>query len=128
MGIRKRTDDMRASTRARRAGPAARAKPVGVVAHWKEQLAAGRDLELTGEPPTNDERGDPNPSGKPLGTGRGDYETLSAGYIFVSLVAIALACVGGYFLLMKLIDISSPERCVMAGGRNCAAVTVPSDR
>jgi hypothetical protein len=46
----------------------------------------------------------------------------------VILATIALVCVGGYFLLMKLIDVSRQEDCSLAGRRNCAAVEVPSDR
>src|SRR5215470_3401236 len=48
--------------------------------------------------------------------------------ILVILAAIALACVGGYFLLMKLIDVSRQEDCLLAGRRNCAPIEVPSNR
>ena len=58
----------------------------------------------------------------------GDEQTLSPLAILVILATIALACVGGYFLLMKLIDVSRQEDCLLAGRRNCAAVEVPSDR
>jgi hypothetical protein len=55
-------------------------------------------------------------------------ETLSPLAILVILVTIALVCVGGYFLLMKLIDVSQQEDCVLAGRRNCAPIEVPSSR
>jgi hypothetical protein len=55
-------------------------------------------------------------------------QTLSPLAILVILVTIALACVGGYFLLMKLIDVSRQEDCLLAGRRNCAAIEVPSSR
>jgi hypothetical protein len=55
-------------------------------------------------------------------------QTLSPRAIFVALAAIALVCVGGYFLLMKLIDVSRQEDCLLAGRRNCAPIEVPSGR
>ena len=55
-------------------------------------------------------------------------QTLSPLAILVILVTIALVCVGGYFLLMKLIDVSRQEDCFLAGRRNCAAIEVPSRR
>jgi hypothetical protein len=55
-------------------------------------------------------------------------QTLSPLAILVIIVAIALVCVGGYFLLMKLIDVSRQEDCLLAGRRNCAAIEVPSGR
>ena len=54
--------------------------------------------------------------------------TLSPLAILVILVTIALVCVGGYFLLMKLIDVSQQEDCFLAGRRNCAPIEVPSRR
>jgi hypothetical protein len=54
--------------------------------------------------------------------------TLSPLAILVIMVAIALVCVGGYFLLMKLIDVSRQEDCLLAGRRNCAPIEVPSGR
>lgn len=63
------------------------------------------------------------------GPGNGDSEpTLSPQAILVILVAIALVCVGGYFLLMKLIDVSRQEDCLLAGRRNCAPIEAPSRR
>jgi hypothetical protein len=46
----------------------------------------------------------------------------------VILVTIGLVCVGGYFLLMKLIDVSRQEDCLLGGCRNCAPIEVPSSR
>ena len=51
-------------------------------------------------------------------------QTLSARDILVILTVIALVCVGGYFLLMKLIDVSRQEDCMLAARRNCAAIDV----
>jgi hypothetical protein len=59
---------------------------------------------------------------------RDGEETLSAGAIVIILMVIALACVGGYFLLMKLIDISRQEDCLLAGRRNCTPIEVPFSR
>jgi hypothetical protein len=53
-------------------------------------------------------------------------QTLSPLAISVILTVIALVCVGGYFLLMKLIDVSRQEDCFLAGRRNCAPIEVPS--
>jgi hypothetical protein len=51
----------------------------------------------------------------------GDRErTLSGREILVIMTVIALACVGGYFLLLKLIDVSRQDDCVLARRRNCA--------
>jgi hypothetical protein len=58
----------------------------------------------------------------------GGEETLSPLAILVILVTIILACVGGYFLLMKLIDVSRQEDCLLAGRRDCAPIEVPSNR
>jgi hypothetical protein len=52
----------------------------------------------------------------------GDRErTLSGREILVIMTVIALVCVGGYFLLLKLIDVSRQDDCVLAQRRNCAA-------
>jgi hypothetical protein len=71
----------------------------------------------------NDETGNRSRSGKPQNGGGG--QTLSPLAIFVVLALIALACVGGYFLLMKLIDVSRQDDCLLAGRRNCGAIQVP---
>jgi hypothetical protein len=60
--------------------------------------------ETGGRPPSKDE--DTAPSGRAL---------------LVFFAILALACVGGYFLLMKLIDVSRQEDCILAGRRNCVA-------
>jgi hypothetical protein len=74
----------------------------------------------------NDETANRSRSGEPR---NGDGEqTLSARDIFVVLTILALACVGGYFLLMKLIDVSRQEDCLLGGRRNCASIEVPSGR
>ena len=39
---------------------------------------------------------------------------------------IALACVAGYFLLMKLVSVSQDEDCLLAHRRDCGAIEVPS--
>jgi hypothetical protein len=58
----------------------------------------------------------------------GDHETLPGRFVAVVLLLLAAACVGGYFLLMKLIDVSRQEDCILASRRNCAPITVPSGR
>jgi hypothetical protein len=121
MGIRRRTDDIRAATPTDGTNPAARAKTVGVVERWKEQLAAGENLEGTREPSTNDESGSRTP---PRSRDRG----LSDLGVLISLVILGLVCVGGYFLLMKLVEISQQEDCLLAGGRNCVRLQLPSNR
>jgi hypothetical protein len=74
----------------------------------------------------NDETGSQSRSHKPR---NGDSEqTLSARDILVILTVLALVCVGGYFLLNKLIDVSRQEDCLLAGRRNCAPIEVPSSR
>jgi hypothetical protein len=50
-----------------------------------------------------------------------DDTGLSGAAILVFFAILALACVGGYFLLMKLIDISRQEDCILGGRRNCVA-------
>ncbi len=48
--------------------------------------------------------------------------------ILVILVTIGVACVGGYLLLMKLIDMSRQEDCMMSGRRNCDPIEMPVRR
>jgi hypothetical protein len=63
-------------------------------------------------------------SGKPRNTGD---PAPSGVAVLAFFVALAVACVGGYFLLLKLIDMSRQEDCMLAGRRNCAPpITVPS--
>lgn len=65
-------------------------------------------------------------SGKPRNSGRGD-PTPSDVAVLAFFIIVAIACVGGYFLLMKLIDISRQEDCMLSGRRNCVApIAVPS--
>jgi hypothetical protein len=127
MGIRRRTDDMRASTPTHGADQAARAKAISVVERWKEQLAAGQDLERTAEPAANDPSSNRSPSGEPHDRDRGGDQGLSDVGALMNLVVLALVCVGGYFLLMKLVEISRQEDCFLGGGRNCARLQVPSN-
>ena len=74
----------------------------------------------------NDEIGKRSGIGKPRNEDA--EQTLSGRDILVILAVIALVCVGGYFLLIKLIDVSRQEDCFLAGRRNCAAIDVPSGR
>lgn len=74
----------------------------------------------------NDESGHQSPPGKPQPGG--DDQTMSPRAILVVLTMIAIACVGGYFLLMKLVDVSKQEDCLLAGRRNCAPIEVPASR
>jgi hypothetical protein len=77
-------------------------------------------------PLVNDETASRSRSGKPRHGG--GEQTLSTRDILVVLAIIALACVGGYFLPMKLIDVSRQEDCLLAGRRNCAPIEVPFSR
>ena len=126
MGIRRRTDDMRAP--AHGADPVARAKAIAVVERWKKQLAAGPDLEGTEEPPTDEPSSKRSASGEPHHKDRGGGQGLSDVGVLINLAVLALVCVGGYFLLMKLVEISRQEDCFLGGGRNCARLQVPSNR
>jgi len=48
--------------------------------------------------------------------------------IALLLGALAIALVGGYFLVMKLVDMSRTEDCLLSGRRNCAPVELPMTR
>jgi hypothetical protein len=48
--------------------------------------------------------------------------------IALVLGAFAIALVGGYFLVMKLVDMSRTEDCLMSGRRNCAPIDMPMRR
>jgi hypothetical protein len=48
-----------------------------------------------------------------------DRQTLSGREILFVMTIIALAVVGGYFLILKLIDVSRQDDCVLANRRNC---------
>lgn len=67
------------------------------------------------------------PSGAPQ-DGGGDDRGPSGIYVLMCLAGVVLACVGGYFLVMKLIDISRQEDCLLAGRRNCAPIEAPLGR
>jgi hypothetical protein len=75
----------------------------------------------------NDESANRWPPGKPRNNGGGDPAP-SGFAILLFFAAVSVACVGGYFLLMKLIDISRQEDCMLGGGRNCVRIEVPSGR
>jgi hypothetical protein len=53
-------------------------------------------------------------------SGEGESETLSAPAILAILAVLALVLVGGYFFLLKMIDVSQQDDCVLAQRRNCA--------
>jgi hypothetical protein len=54
-------------------------------------------------------------------SGEGESETLSGPAIVAILAVLALVLVGGYFFLLKMIDVSRHDDCVLAQRRNCAA-------
>jgi hypothetical protein len=66
----------------------------------------------------------PNHSRPDAKEGSDRERTLSGREILVIMTVIALVSVGGYFLLLKLIDVSRQDDCVLAQRRNCA----PSDQ
>jgi hypothetical protein len=66
----------------------------------------------------NDETGN-RPRSSSQGNGDGE-QTLSGREILIVLALVALACVGGYFFLMKMIDVSQQDDCFLAQRRNCA--------
>jgi hypothetical protein len=49
-----------------------------------------------------------------------DEQTLSGREILFIIAIVAFAVVGGYFFIMKLIDVSQQDDCVLAHRRNCA--------
>jgi hypothetical protein len=65
----------------------------------------------------DDKKGDRIQSREP---GNGDSETLSGRAILAILTLVALTCVGGYFFILKMIDVSQQEDCFLAQRRNCA--------
>ena len=48
--------------------------------------------------------------------------------IAILLGALAVALVGGYFLVMKLIDTGRSEDCLVSGRRDCAEIDMPVRR
>ncbi len=77
-----------------------------------------------------DESNKPGSSGQPDGgeDGQNDERSLSSAGVAIVLTIVVLVCIGGYFLVMKLIDVSRQEECLMAGRRNCFPAEVPSGR
>lgn len=59
---------------------------------------------------------------RPRGSGS---ETLSGPAILAILALLALVVTGGYFFLMKMIDISQQDDCLLAHRRNCAPSEPP---
>jgi hypothetical protein len=45
----------------------------------------------------------------------------------LSLVGVAPALIGGYFLVMKLINMSRLEDCLLARGKNCIPIELPRE-
>jgi hypothetical protein len=58
----------------------------------------------------------------------GDDQGLSGIYIFMCLIGVALALIGGYLLVMKLIDESRLEDCLLVGRKNCMPIELPLKR
>jgi hypothetical protein len=78
-------------------------------------------IELKRDPMNNDS-GSRNRPGAPS-KDDGDSETLSGPAILVILALIALVCTGGYFFLLKMIDVSRQDDCILAHRKNCASGT-----
>ncbi len=74
-----------------------------------------------------DESNNAVPPGQHDGGEDGERSLSSAGVAIVMTIVV-LACIGGYFLVMKLIDVNRQEECLMAGRRNCFPAEVPSGR
>jgi hypothetical protein len=60
-------------------------------------------------------------TGNRTGSGEPENETLTGPAILGILALIALALAGGYFFLLKMIDVSQQEDCMLAHRRNCAS-------
>jgi hypothetical protein len=76
---------------------------------------------------------DESDKGSTSTTGRsegGNTEMAPSGVAIMAFFTVmAVMCVGGYFLLMKLIDISRLEDCMMQGRRNCMpSIELPAGR
>ena len=68
-------------------------------------------------------------SAKPRNSGDPAHPAPSGVAVLAFFVILAVACVGGYFLLLTLIDMSRQEDCMLAGRRNCAPpIAVPAHR
>ena len=68
------------------------------------------------------------PESSKLPTGGGSDSAPSSISVLAFFAVLAVVGVGGYFLLMKLINMSREEDCILAGRRNCALIAVPADR
>jgi hypothetical protein len=60
--------------------------------------------------------------------GRGSDRGPPGYAVLIVLILVALACGAGYVLLMKLINISRDEDCLLAHRRDCGAIELPSGR
>jgi hypothetical protein len=76
----------------------------------------------------NDETGGPPHSGMPQDRGSDEHHVTSDVAVLAFLAVLAVACVGGYFLLTKLIDMSRQEDCMLGGRHDCVAPLVVPDR
>jgi hypothetical protein len=121
MSAGRHTAHKTAATPTNRTNSGVRVKTVGVIERWKAQLVAGHDL-TAGEPATSDESDDRSASRSR------DVHGLSDIGVLISLAILGLACVGGYFLLMKIVEISRQEDCLLGGGRSCAKLQLPFNR
>jgi hypothetical protein len=63
--------------------------------------------------------GGENKQSRPDGPRDEGEQTLSGREILFVMMLIALAVVGGYFFVMKLIDVSRQDDCVLAQRKNC---------
>jgi hypothetical protein len=66
----------------------------------------------------NDDTGRKSQPGRPEDGDGG--QTMTGREILFVLMLVALAIGGGYFFLMKMIDVSQQEDCMLAHRRNCA--------
>ena len=75
----------------------------------------------------NSERGT-RPQPAKLQGSNGDDSARSGIVILAFFTIITVLCIGGYFLLIQLIDISRQDDCILSGRRNCASIVMPTDR
>ncbi len=75
-----------------------------------------------------DDHHDPAPTGASPHRRGTHHPAPPASAIALVLGAAAVALIIGYFLVMKLIDMSRTEDCLMSGRRNCAPVDMPTKR
>jgi hypothetical protein len=61
-------------------------------------------------------------------SGEPESETLSGPAILCILALLALVVTGGYFFLLKMIDVSQQDDCVLANRHNCGASSEPFRR